>query len=129
MRSVLNAGIYVIGSRALSGRSIWPLEREQIRRALNGEDGADGLFKWLALAWAGAFIPVALLTVALGWVAQLAHLTFASDNVGALMGIPLAGCAWSLVRFAASAGDGRPNFADDLVVVTLGLVSWLVLPS
>ena len=58
MSAPLNGGLYLLASRALSGRQIWPMERTMVKAQLAGESAADGLFKWLAAAWAVALVPL-----------------------------------------------------------------------
>lgn len=129
MRSWLNRGLYLVASRILSGREIWSLERKKGVAELNGQQPTDGLFKWLALAWAAALVPAALISVGLGWLSGLTGLGFVEQNAGALMGIPIAGAVWALIRYAASGGEGRPTVVDDLVVLLGAVASWLLLPG
>lgn len=116
-------------SRIMSGREIWSMERKQVEAELSGKQPTDGLFKWLALAWAAAFIPAALVSVGVGWLSGLTGLVFVEQNAGVLMGIPIVGTVWALIRYAASGGEGRPTAADDLVVLLGAVASWLALPS
>lgn len=129
MRSWLNGGLYMVASRILSGCEIWSMERKQVEAELSGSQPADGLFKWLALAWAAVFVPVSLILVVVEWLAELVSLDFAEQNAGVLMGIPIAGAVWALIRYVASGGEGRPTVVDDVVVLLGAVASWFLLPG
>lgn len=129
MRSPLNGGLYLLASRALSEREIWPMERKMVKDQLAGESPADDLFKWLAWAWAVAFVPVTLLSFPLEWAAKLVSLDVVAQNAGAIMGVPMAGALWALLRYAATAGAGRPRLIDDIVVLVAAALSWTLLPG
>jgi|GEM_PF-2227299 hypothetical protein len=129
MSSPLNGGLYLLASRALSGREIWPMERKVVKDQLSGASPADGLFKWLALAWAVAFVPLGLLSLAVEWAAEQVSVDAVANNAGALMGIAITGVVWALLRYAATAGAGRPRLIDDIVVLVGAAFSWTLLPG
>lgn len=105
------------------------MERKLVKAELAGESATDDLFKWLACAWALALVPAALLSVVVEWLADWAALAPVAHNAGVLMGVPIAGAVWALIRFAASSGRGRPTVADDLVVLFAAAASWALLPA
>ena len=129
MSAPLNGGLYLLASRALSGRQIWPMERTMVKAQLAGESAADGLFKWLAAAWAVAFVPLTVLSFALEWAAELVSADAVANNAGAIMGVAITGAAWALLRYFATAGAGRPLLIDDVIVLVAAAASWALLPG
>ena len=129
MSAPLNGGLYLLASRALSGRQTWPVERTMVKAQLAGESPADGMFKWLAAAWAVAIVPLTLLSFALEWAAELVSADAVANNAGAIMGVAITGAAWALLRYFATAGAGRPLLIDDVIVLVAAAASWALLPG
>jgi hypothetical protein len=129
MTAILNGALFLAASRLLSGGEIWDVERPQVVAQLRGTGPAVGLFKWLALAWALAFIPATILSLGIEWVAGLPDLEEIANSADVLMGIPIVGALWSLLRHVVSGGEGRPTLLDDVVVVAAGIASWFLVPD
>lgn len=100
-----------------------------VKAQLAGESPADGLFKWLAAAWAVAIVPLTLLSFALEWAAELVSADAVANNAGAIMGVAITGAAWALLRYFATAGAGRPLLIDDVIVLVAAAASWALLPG
>ncbi len=63
------------------------------------------------------------------WAAEQVSVDAVANNAGALMGIAITGVVWALLRYAATAGAGRPRLIDDIVVLVGAAFSWTLLPG
>jgi len=106
---------------------LFPREvRGELRRSNSG--GGEGDLGWAAGAWVAAFVPVVAVVIAL----NLFLPTLASNAVFHfvtvwLLGVPLAGAGWCLIRHLAGGDQARPNLVDDIVILAVALLMALVL--
>lgn len=103
-----------------------PDVRGALRRSNAG--GGEGDLGWAAGAWVAAFVPVVAVVIAvnllLPGLAPNAVFHFVTTW---LLGLPLAGAGWCLLRHVAGGERARPNLVDDIVIVVVALVMALIL--
>lgn len=103
-------------------REVWG----ELRRSNSG--GGEGDLAWAAGAWVALFVPVVGVVVALNLLLP----ALASDAVFHfvtvwLLGVPLAGAGWCLLRHVAGGERARPSLLDDIVILVVALVMALIL--
>jgi len=106
---------------------LFPREvRGELRRSNSG--GREGDLAWAAGAWVAVFVPIVAVVVALNLLLP----ALGSDAVFHfvtvwLLGVPLAGAGWCLLRHVAGGERARPSLVDDIVILVVALVMALIL--
>ena len=106
---------------------LFPREvRGYLRRSNSG--GGEGDLAWAACAWVAVFVPVVGVIVALNLLLPgLASNAVFHFVTTWLLGFPLAGAGWCLVRHVAGGERARPHLVDDIVILVVALVMALIL--
>lgn len=103
-------------------REVWG----ELRRSNSG--GGEGDLAWAAGAWAAVFVPVVGVIIALNLLLPgLAPNAVFHFVTTWLLGVPLAGAGWCLLRHVAGGERARPSLVDDIVILVVALVMALIL--